>query len=102
MSASAESNETNLLAILNEFSFTYNSLSAVCPEWIETIICLNACFVNDEGGPLGIGIQVLVSNHLQVLSSKAMVLSVLGKGWLISQVSVMELNVSERLLMCRK
>ena len=46
----------------------------MCPERIETIICFNAGFVNDEGGPLGIGIQVLVSNHLQVLSSKAMVL----------------------------
>ena len=36
--------------------------------------------VDDGGGPPGIGIQVLVSNRLQVLSPKAMVLSVLGKG----------------------
>ena len=56
------------------------------------------CFVDDGGGPPGIGIQVLVSNRLQVLLSKAMVLSVLGKGFkIISQVCVMELNVSERL-----
>jgi len=40
-----------------------------------------SCFVNDEGGPSEIGIQVLFSNRLQVLSSKVVVSSVLGKGW---------------------
>ena len=35
--------------------------------------------MKDEGGPLGISIQVEVSNHLKVLLSKAMVLSVKEK-----------------------
>jgi len=34
--------------------------SAVCPERIETIICFNACFVNDEGRPP-------VINHLLLI-----------------------------------
>ena len=38
------------------------------------------CFVKDGGRPSEIGIQVLVSNHLWVLWSKAMVLSAERKG----------------------
>jgi len=38
------------------------------------------CFVKDGGRPSEIGIQVLVSNHLWVLWSKAMVLSAEEKG----------------------
>ena len=34
----------------------------------------------DEGGPLGTGVQALVSNHLRRLWSKAMVVSAEGKG----------------------
>ena len=34
----------------------------------------------DEGGPLGTGLQELVSNHLWRLWSKAMVVSAEGKG----------------------
>ncbi len=34
----------------------------------------------DEGGPLGIGLQEPVSNHLRRLWSKAMVVSAEGKG----------------------
>ena len=30
----------------------------------------------DEGGPLGVGLQELISNHLKLLWSKAMVVSV--------------------------
>lgn len=36
--------------------------------------------MRDEGRPLGTVIQVIVSNHLKVLLSKAMVLSVKEKG----------------------
>ena len=32
--------------------------------------------VEDEGGPLGVGLQELISNHLKLLWSKAMVVSV--------------------------
>jgi hypothetical protein len=39
-----------------------------------------SCFVGDESRPLEIGIQVQVSNYLLVLQSKAVVLSVTGKG----------------------
>jgi len=34
----------------------------------------------DEGGPLGTGVQELVSNHLRRLWSRAMVVSAEGKG----------------------
>ena len=33
----------------------------------------------DEGGPLGVGLQELISNHLKLLWSKAMVVSVQEK-----------------------
>ena len=35
----------------------------------------------DEGGPLGAGLQELASNHLKLLWSKAMVVSVEEKAW---------------------
>jgi len=41
---------------------------------------IKSCFVRDERRPLGIGIQVQVSNCLLVLQTKAVVLSVTGKG----------------------
>jgi len=34
----------------------------------------------DEGGPLGAGLQKQASNHLKLLWSKALVVSVVGKG----------------------
>jgi hypothetical protein len=37
------------------------------------------CYIRDEGRPLEIDIQVLVSNHLKVLLPKAKVLSVKEK-----------------------
>ena len=48
----------------------------VCPEETTYIV---SCCMKDEGGPLEISIQVEVSNHLKVLLSKAMVLSVKEK-----------------------
>jgi hypothetical protein len=35
--------------------------------------------MRDEGGPFGIGNQVLISSHRKLLWSKAMVVSVAGK-----------------------
>jgi hypothetical protein len=36
--------------------------------------------MDDEGRPLEIGVQALVSNHLELLGSRARVVSVVGKG----------------------
>jgi len=38
--------------------------------------------MRDEGRPLGAGLQDLASNHHKLLWSKAMVVSVVGKGTL--------------------
>ncbi|WP_166636314.1 hypothetical protein [Fonticella tunisiensis] len=38
-----------------------------------------SCYIKDEGRPLEITIQVGISNHLKVLLSKAMVLSIKEK-----------------------
>jgi hypothetical protein len=40
---------------------------------------MQPCCTRDEGSPLGIGLQGLVSNHLKLLWSKAMVVSVKEK-----------------------
>jgi len=57
------------------------------------------CFVKDGGRPSEIGIQVLVSNHLWVLWSKAMVLSAEEKrAGRTGQVSALKLNESEQLM----
>lgn len=59
--------------------------------------------MRDEGRPLGTVIQVIVSDHLKVLLSKAMVLSVKEKAKrLLCQISVMEMNESELLMTLRK
>jgi hypothetical protein len=44
----------------------------------ENLIVL--CCTNDEGRPLGIGLQDQVSNRLELPWSKVMVVSVEGKG----------------------
>jgi hypothetical protein len=41
---------------------------------------MQLCCTTDEGGPLGAGLQEQASNHRQLLWSKAMVVSVTGKG----------------------
>lgn len=57
-----------------------------------------SCYIKDEGGPLGVAIQVEASNHLKVLLSKAMVLSVKEKAKQNAcQIYVMEMNESEPL-----
>ncbi len=56
----------------------------------------------DEGGPLEAGSQVLASNRCQLRSSKAMVVSVAGKGGTRScQVRSGEASESEPLMTCR-
>ncbi len=34
------------------------------------------CFIEDEGGPLGVGLQELASNHLKLRGSRVHVVSV--------------------------
>jgi len=50
-----------------------------CYKWKENKRN-ESCFVGDESKPLKIGIYVQVLNCLLVLQSKAVVLSVTGKG----------------------
>ena len=57
----------------------------------------------DEGGPLGAGLQEQASNHLKLLRSKALVVSVEEKAWQgLCQVGIKEMSESEPLMRCRK
>ena len=57
----------------------------------------------DEGGPLGAGLQEQASNHLKLLWSKALVVSVEEKAWQrLCQVRIKEMSASEPLMRCRK
>ena len=61
------------------------------------------CCTRDEGRPLETGLQGQVSNHLKLLWSKAMVVSVKGKGAETPcQVRTTKTNASEPLMTCRK
>ena len=56
----------------------------------------------DEGGPLGAGLQEQASNHLKLLRSKALVVSVEEKAWQgLCQVGIKEMSESEPLMRCR-
>jgi hypothetical protein len=37
------------------------------------------CFIEDGGGPSGVGVQAQASNHHELLGSRALVVSVVGK-----------------------
>lgn len=52
--------------------------------------------------PLEVGLQDLASNHHELLWSKAMVVSVVGKGTLKCQVRFKKMNESEQPMTCRK
>ncbi len=60
--------------------------------------------IKDEGGPFGTALQEEVSNHLKLLWSKAMVVSVEEKSRLriVAEVELRETSVSEPLIRCRK
>lgn len=61
------------------------------------------CCTKDEGRSLGTDLQGLVSNHLKLLWSKAMVVNVKEKAQLrLRQVRIKEVNVSEPLMKCRE
>jgi hypothetical protein len=60
-------------------------------------------FDEDEGRPLGVGEQLLASNHLKLRGSRAQVVSVEAKGGVQPrQVRRQETNASEPLMKCRK
>ena len=59
--------------------------------------------MRDEGRSLGAGVQAQAPNRLELLRSKAVVVSVEGKGAARPhQVRTMKTNVSEPLMTCRK
>ncbi len=61
------------------------------------------CCMRDEGRPLGAAVQAEASNHPLLLCSRDMVVSELGKGRARPcQVWIVELNVSESPMTCRK
>jgi hypothetical protein len=58
----------------------YNLYSVKCPLWVvcherRLSMTVRNC-TRDEGGPFGVGSQVLISSHCKLLLSKAMVVSV--------------------------
>ena len=60
------------------------------------------CFIEDEGGPLGVGLQEPAPNHLKLRELRVLVVSVDGKGGArLRQVWIKEANVSEPLTTCR-
>ncbi len=60
------------------------------------------CFIKDEGGPLGVGLQEQASNHHKLRELRARVVSVDGKGGArLRQVRVKKTNASEPLMTCR-
>jgi len=64
---------------------------------------MQLCCTEDESRSLETAMQVEVSNHLKLLWTKAMVVSVKGKGRARPcQVSAMETNTNEPLIKCRK
>lgn len=59
------------------------------------------CYTNDEGSPLGVGVQAQASNHLVRLRLKGEVVSDKEKMLLRYQVGVKETNENELLKKCR-
>ena len=56
----------------------------------------------DEGGPFGVGNQVLISSHRKLLRSKAVVVSVAETLDMIWQVRLREASESKPSMKCRK
>ena len=60
------------------------------------------CFIEDEGGPLGVGLQEQASNRRELYWLKALVVNVVGKGGETPcQVWIKETNENEPLMICR-
>ena len=62
-----------------------------------------SCCADDEGWPLGVGVQARVPNRLELRGSRARVVSVEGKGAArLRQVRSKKTSASEPLMTCRK
>jgi len=61
------------------------------------------CRMRDEGGPLEAGLQGQASSHPKLLGSRALVVSVRGKGAArLRQARIRKTNASKPLMTCRK
>ena len=58
--------------------------------------------MEDEGRPVGIGVQARVPNHLELLGSRGRVVSVEEKARKTRQVRSKKTSVSEPLMTCRE
>lgn len=75
----------------------------VCYECNRRTLGRKQCFTKDEGRPLEAGLQEQASNRLKLRGSRALVVSVDGKGGArLRQVRIEETNASEPLMTCRK
>ena len=74
----------------------------VCYERNRSQVERKRCFTKDEGGPLGVGLQEQASNRHKLRRSRAVVVSVDGKGGAgLRQVRIEKTNASEPLMTCR-
>lgn len=63
---------------------------------------MNSCCIKDEGGPLGVGIQVLIPNYLSLSCLRDMGVSRQEKWQFMLHVRTMEMSKTESPLMCRE
>jgi putative transposase len=74
----------------------------VCYERDRSQVERKRCFTKDEGRPLEVGLQEQASNRLKLRRSRAVVVSVDGKGGAgLRQVRIKKTNASEPLMTCR-
>ena len=77
--------------------------AVVCYERDRSQVERKRCFTKDEGRPLEVGLQEQASNRLKLRRSRAVVVSVDGKGGAgLRQVRIEKTNASEPLMTCRK
>ena len=91
--------DVSFLAGMLVDKFCYHCVLRMRPsrEWRKQ------CFTEDEGRPLGVGLQERASNHHKLRASRALVVSVVGNGGTrFRQVRFKETNASEPLMTCRK
>ena len=74
----------------------------VCYERDRSQVERKRCFTKDEGRPLEVGLQEQASNRLKLRRSRAVVVSVDGKGGAgLRQVRIEKTNASKPLMTCR-
>jgi len=76
--------------------------AVVCYERDRSQVERKRCFTKDEGRPLEVGLQEQASNRLKLRRSRAVVVSVDGKGGAgLRQVRIEKTNASKPLMTCR-